>query len=124
MGCIFLDNLDYFTCFQHGILISSEKRIVPGNLTLILFSNGWNKTSLFHLLLNSSYEDDDHEDLCAKCNHGGELICCDKCPLAYHLECCEPPLSKVPKGDWKCEECAPKPKKKSQGSKANAKGRQ
>ena len=78
---------------------------------------------LFMILLHIyRVEDDDHDDLCAKCSHGGELICCDKCPLAYHLECCEPPLGRIPKGDWKCELCDPKPKKKSRGSKETAKG--
>jgi hypothetical protein len=35
-----------------------------------------------------------------------DLICCDYCEKAYHLECHIPPLTEVPNGLWKCQECA------------------
>uniref|UniRef100_A0A0G4GMP0 Uncharacterized protein n=1 Tax=Chromera velia CCMP2878 TaxID=1169474 RepID=A0A0G4GMP0_9ALVE len=42
-----------------------------------------------------------HERSCFVCNEGGdELICCDRCPKPYHLECVG--LEKVPKGSWFC----------------------
>ena len=30
-------------------------------------------------------EDDEHMDTCRVCKEGGELLCCDSCPSAYHL---------------------------------------
>ncbi|XP_033628506.1 bromodomain adjacent to zinc finger domain protein 1A-like isoform X2 [Asterias rubens] len=48
---------------------------------------------------------DAHDDTCTKCRHGGELICCDTCPKAFHMECCIPVMSRIPKGQWSCEVC-------------------
>jgi len=42
------------------------------------------------------------EDFCAICNDGGKLICCSTCPKVYHLHCLDPPLKKIPAGDWIC----------------------
>ena len=37
---------------------------------------------------------------------GGELLCCENCTSAYHLQCTNPPLEDVPNGKWQCERCA------------------
>lgn len=36
------------------------------------------------------------------------LLLCDACDNACHLTCCNPPLKRVPKGDWFCVECLAK----------------
>ncbi|XP_047225206.1 autoimmune regulator isoform X2 [Girardinichthys multiradiatus] len=46
-----------------------------------------------------------NEDECAVCKDGGELICCDGCPRAFHLTCLNPPLTSIPSGSWQCEWC-------------------
>ncbi|KFO98703.1 Autoimmune regulator, partial [Calypte anna] len=46
-----------------------------------------------------------NEDECAVCGDGGELICCDGCPRAFHLACLVPPLPRVPSGTWQCGCC-------------------
>ncbi|NXU80227.1 AIRE regulator, partial [Oreotrochilus melanogaster] len=46
-----------------------------------------------------------NEDECAVCGDGGELICCDGCPRAFHLACLVPPLPCVPSGTWQCGCC-------------------
>lgn len=51
-------------------------------------------------------EDSEEEDsFCAVCSKGGTLVCCDACPLSYHLSCANPPLKKVPRGKWLCQIC-------------------
>lgn len=40
------------------------------------------------------------------CKDGGELLCCDSCPAAYHTFCLSPPITDVPDGDWKCPRCS------------------
>lgn len=35
-----------------------------------------------------------------------DLLCCDFCSKAYHLQCHLPPLHEIPSGLWKCQECA------------------
>ncbi|KAL5008235.1 hypothetical protein ScPMuIL_013816 [Solemya velum] len=64
-----------------------------------------------------SDQDSDSEDLeedsveeeevanCAVCQKTGTLICCDACPLSYHLKCAVPQIKKVPKGKWLCQNC-------------------
>ena len=50
-------------------------------------------------------ESSEHADQCAVCFEGGELLCCDTCPLAYHIHCVYPPLRRVPRGNWACQVC-------------------
>ncbi|XP_073984371.1 bromodomain adjacent to zinc finger domain 2B toutatis isoform X5 [Rhodnius prolixus] len=45
---------------------------------------------------------------------GRNLLACEACPIAFHTDCMNPPLSKVPRGKWYCAGCASKhPKKKA-----------
>ncbi|TNM97705.1 hypothetical protein fugu_013951 [Takifugu bimaculatus] len=46
-----------------------------------------------------------NDDECAACKDGGELICCDGCPQAFHLTCLDPPLTSIPSGPWQCDWC-------------------
>ncbi|KAL4714068.1 hypothetical protein ACJJTC_008422 [Scirpophaga incertulas] len=56
---------------------------------------------------NQDQEDDDeHQEFCRICKDGGELLCCDSCPSAYHRFCLNPPLEEVPDGEWKCPRCS------------------
>jgi len=54
-------------------------------------------------------EDDEHMEFCRTCKEGGELLCCDSCPNAYHLRCIEPPLEEMPELSWTCPRCACEP---------------
>eukprot|EP00618_Florenciella_parvula_P017389 CAMPEP_0119489484 /NCGR_PEP_ID=MMETSP1344-20130328/14915_1 /TAXON_ID=236787 /ORGANISM="Florenciella parvula, Strain CCMP2471" /LENGTH=702 /DNA_ID=CAMNT_0007524539 /DNA_START=104 /DNA_END=2209 /DNA_ORIENTATION=+ len=40
---------------------------------------------------------------CDVCSAGGDLLCCDGCPRAFHLRCLG--LTAVPDGDFLCDEC-------------------
>lgn len=44
-------------------------------------------------------------EVCAFCARDGQLLCCDGCPKMYHPECVNPPLKRIPRGDWHCSEC-------------------
>ncbi|KAM4605265.1 autoimmune regulator [Polymixia lowei] len=46
-----------------------------------------------------------NDDECAVCKDGGELICCDVCPRAFHLTCHDPALTSIPSGTWRCQCC-------------------
>jgi len=48
----------------------------------------------------------EHSDWCYVCDDGGDLVCCDYCEKSFHLNCHIPALSDIPKGNWKCCECA------------------
>uniref|UniRef100_A0A3Q3KVN0 [histone H3]-trimethyl-L-lysine(4) demethylase n=1 Tax=Mastacembelus armatus TaxID=205130 RepID=A0A3Q3KVN0_9TELE len=46
--------------------------------------------------------------VCLVCNSGGDedrLLLCDGCDDSYHTFCLIPPLSDVPRGDWRCPKC-------------------
>ncbi|XP_045483228.1 bromodomain adjacent to zinc finger domain protein 2B isoform X2 [Harmonia axyridis] len=44
---------------------------------------------------------------------GTKLVLCDLCPRAYHLDCLQPPITKIPRGKWYCLNCiSRKPQKK------------
>lgn len=46
--------------------------------------------------------------ICHMCNRGdGDeyMLLCDGCDDAFHTYCLIPPLSEVPKGDWRCPKC-------------------
>lgn len=47
----------------------------------------------------------EHADFCSICKDGGQLLCCDECPLAYHLTCLTPPMEVIPDGEWSCPRC-------------------
>ncbi|GMI25825.1 hypothetical protein TeGR_g8118 [Tetraparma gracilis] len=49
--------------------------------------------------------DDTHNDFCRVCERGGDLICCDTCSLAFHLQCIRPVQKVVPRGQWNCMWC-------------------
>lgn len=51
-------------------------------------------------------EDDEHQEFCRICKDGGELLCCDSCPFAYHTFCLDPPLSELPETSWTCTRCS------------------
>lgn len=45
---------------------------------------------------------------CHTCGRGdGEeyMLLCDGCDDAFHTYCLIPPLSEIPKGDWRCPKC-------------------
>ncbi|KAK3587148.1 hypothetical protein CHS0354_006790 [Potamilus streckersoni] len=54
-----------------------------------------------------------NHDYCDSCQEGGDLLCCDRCPASFHLQCHDPPLMEddIPPGEWICHRCrmAPKP---------------
>ncbi|GMH12150.1 hypothetical protein Nepgr_013991 [Nepenthes gracilis] len=70
----------------------------------IYTSNG---VSLHELSISLSksrkFSTDENDDLCSICFDAGDLLCCDGCPRAFHIECI--PLSSIPQGTWYCRYC-------------------
>ncbi|KAL2507477.1 Acyl-CoA N-acyltransferase with RING/FYVE/PHD-type zinc finger domain [Forsythia ovata] len=70
----------------------------------IFTSNG---VSLHELSLRLSKErrvsSDENDDLCTICLDGGDLLCCDNCPRAFHAVCVS--LPSIPQGSWYCKYC-------------------
>ena len=54
----------------------------------------------------ASLVEDGNEFICTQCAMGGDLVCCDGCPKAFHIDCV-PALMRdgVPDGDWFCPSC-------------------
>ncbi|XP_060169679.1 uncharacterized protein LOC132600489 isoform X1 [Lycium barbarum] len=70
----------------------------------IYTSNG---VSLHELSIKLSKERrssaEENDDLCSICADGGDLLCCDNCPRAFHSECVS--LPSIPTGTWYCKYC-------------------
>lgn len=51
-----------------------------------------------------------NQDNCGNCNLGGELLCCETCPQAFHFLCAEPPVDpeNIPDEAWYCSRCRPR----------------
>ncbi|KAJ8403914.1 hypothetical protein AAFF_G00347820 [Aldrovandia affinis] len=62
-----------------------------------------------------------NHDTCDSCREGGDLLCCDHCPAAFHLQCCNPPLSEemLPPGDWMCHRCSMRRKREQRAEQVN-----
>lgn len=76
-----------------------KKRLLdPPIVTSTLFGQP-NKSKSNGRLANNAF--------CDYCFEGGNLLCCDKCPVAFHLKCNEPPLNEedVLPGEWLCPRC-------------------
>uniref|UniRef100_A0A5B7BL46 PHD-type domain-containing protein n=1 Tax=Davidia involucrata TaxID=16924 RepID=A0A5B7BL46_DAVIN len=55
------------------------------------------------LLKGRKHPAKDNDDLCIICADGGNLLLCDGCPRAFHIECAS--LTSVPRGKWYCKYC-------------------
>lgn len=53
---------------------------------------------------NSSTQDH-NRSWCNICKKDGDLLCCDRCPRAYHLSCLKMSEEDLPEGEWYCEYC-------------------
>ena len=56
------------------------------------------------------------EGICKVCGIDRDdesVLLCDECDSEYHTYCLNPPLARIPQGDWFCPSCILKPKKKS-----------
>lgn len=52
---------------------------------------------------------DPSEDYCGVCHNGGDLLCCDRCPKVFHLQCHVPTVSSSLSTSelWTCTMCIP-----------------
>lgn len=70
----------------------------------IYTSNG---VSLHELSVSLSrgrkFSANENDDLCTICADGGDLLCCDRCPRAFHSDCIT--LSSTPGDSWYCKYC-------------------
>ena len=49
---------------------------------------------------------------CDQAANADDLLICDSCDKGFHMECLEPPLSKLPEGRWICPICVPLPNRR------------
>lgn len=59
--------------------------------------------------LNSHYDvdpEDGHFEICIMCGLGGDVICCETCPMVSHPKCVN--MESIPDEDWHCYLCKEK----------------
>ncbi|WVZ02363.1 hypothetical protein V8G54_023169 [Vigna mungo] len=70
----------------------------------ICVSNGLSLHDLsISLSQGRKFSTNDNDDLCSICRDGGNLLCCDGCPRAFHTDCVSLPC--IPSGTWYCRYC-------------------
>ncbi|TMW56567.1 hypothetical protein Poli38472_006577 [Pythium oligandrum] len=79
--------------------IPSSKNINPDRIYRFIDAMKNGKQYLNHNL------NDLHEDVCNRCGLAGELICCDGCPAAFHLNCTNLAFLPPPGEAWFCTSC-------------------
>ncbi|CAM9825969.1 unnamed protein product [Chrysoparadoxa australica] len=53
----------------------------------------------------STWNEDGNSILCSICLLGGEMLCCDSCPRAFHTACLKMKDNELPEGEWHCRFC-------------------
>jgi PHD-finger len=66
----------------------------------------WHNSRLLPAQASDAEADDGNLDACCLCGLGGNLLCCDGCPAAYHMRCIGEGAKSIPDGEWLCTECS------------------
>lgn len=77
---------------------------VGGN---VMNPNDWSRPDLAKLWQDGAAEDIAREPCwaCGEEEGHANMVLCDTCGRPYHLQCCHPPRTVVPDGEWHCHEC-------------------
>lgn len=59
--------------------------------------------------------EDGHYEVCVLCGLGGDVLCCESCPIVSHAKCVG--LETIPIGDWYCKQCTLSKQSQSEGQK-------
>lgn len=93
---------------QHEVIIGKNNLSQTGNRMMA----GLNKMKPIPSLDKSSTQKNHRTPIelvvCAKCGNGDDealLMLCETCDNSMHTYCVVPPLSSVPKGEWRCQKC-------------------
>ena len=67
----------------------------------------WQRVDLRKLWEQGALEDIEAQPctICGNSEGDNTMVICDACERPYHLQCCFPPRTDVPPGDWYCHEC-------------------
>ncbi|XP_063674608.1 lysine-specific demethylase 5B-like isoform X1 [Bolinopsis microptera] len=88
-------------------LASDEK-----NITVELIKEKMEKTEYKHPNDTDDKKELLYENLfCKVCKNGDRddaMLLCDECDEPYHIYCLNPPLEKIPSGEWRCPVCLAK----------------
>ncbi|VDO11755.1 unnamed protein product [Rodentolepis nana] len=101
-------------CVKQGVTAASHRtQGGDGDDLISTASEGPVHVSRKPEIEGEEFERDEHQEFCTVCRDGGELICCERCPASYHIQCLDPPLPKIPEDPWLCPRCGcKKPKGK------------
>ncbi|XP_075773988.1 autoimmune regulator [Pelodiscus sinensis] len=110
-------NVHLYRQSDHSSISCLTPLFFPVSLSLQNGELKINSQSRFHVTPMHSVDqtlNQKNDDECAMCRDGGELICCDGCPKAFHLACLVPPLTEIPSGTWRCISCSAEKAKQDQ----------
>lgn len=91
---------EQFSCTNpssHGPLTNGSAESNGGQVRPSQSQRGSATTANANSQTGVNKEDDPNEDWCAVCQNGGELLCCDRCPKVFHINCHIPTLKSSPR---------------------------
>lgn len=65
---------------------------------------------------------DTHDDVCWECGEGGDLVCCDACPRAWHVACAGLPAVPAESEEFVCGKCDEPHTEEEDGSGSDSSG--
>ena len=73
----------------------------------VMVPSDWSDTRLQELWRSGDGQAIAHEPctVCGEEEGHAHMVLCDTCNRPYHLQCCIPPRSEVPAGEWHCHVC-------------------
>ncbi|XP_054809173.1 increased DNA methylation 1-like [Prosopis cineraria] len=89
--------------YEHIYLLEKQISLLE-SMMIAWHENSELKHQETHFFVPKRTAGDKNDYACPICGDGGDLICCDKCPSAFHLNCLN--MERLPQGEWLCPYCA------------------
>jgi len=96
-----IEHSDYFHFQRQTVLFTSPSEVADDQLEFLPPELKDNPEARF--------TDESTCERCKSTERSQQMILCDECDKGYHIDCLNPPLEEMPKDDWHCSECNPRP---------------
>jgi len=96
-----IEHSDYFHFYRQTVLFASPSNVTDDHIDFLPPALKEDPEARFT-----------DSTVCERCHTTDRshlMILCDECDKGYHLDCLNPVMEEMPKDDWYCAECNPRP---------------